>query len=257
MKQSFLTLILAGMIVLTGYLAGYAQDDRDDATTFFTAAQQAYKASDFEAAVTQYERIIAAGYESGPVYYNLGNSYYHLDRIGKALVNYERALRFMPRDSDLRFNYTYTKSRIKNDIKPKQVSFVAKLLNKHIAFYSVPEMIKIMVLLGMLASGLYLASLFARWSQRWVVLCIGLALGINVIFGIGLWWSVQTRAQAAIVLQKTKARFEPRDQSTVHFSISEGVRVRVLKTDGTWSKVRRPDGKLGWIRGEVVEAIAL
>ena len=54
-------------------------------------ADSAYVRGDFAQAVELYEQLLTEG-ESAEVYYNLGNSYFKLDNMGKSILNYERAL---------------------------------------------------------------------------------------------------------------------------------------------------------------------
>ena len=51
----------------------------------------AYIKEDYAAAIQVYETLLKNG-EAADVYYNLGNSYYKIGEIAKAVLNYERAL---------------------------------------------------------------------------------------------------------------------------------------------------------------------
>ena len=48
--------------------------------------------------------------ESADIYYNLGNSYYKIGDIAKAILNYERALILKPANKDIRSNLEIAKS---------------------------------------------------------------------------------------------------------------------------------------------------
>ena len=60
---------------------------------------------------------------------------------------------------------------------------------------------------------------------------------------------------SAIALQEADSKFEPLENATVHFSISEGEKVKILKTQDGWSKIQRADGKMGWIQEKFIEQI--
>src|SRR5512141_3017076 len=70
----------------------------------FEPGNEAYQQGKMSDALAIYESILRNGYVSGPLYYNLGNAYYRAGNIPRAILNYERALRFMPGDDDLRHN---------------------------------------------------------------------------------------------------------------------------------------------------------
>jgi tetratricopeptide (TPR) repeat protein len=74
------------------------------AVELFTKANSAYQKKDFQAAISGYEEIIKQGYKSDVVYFNLGNSYYKVNNISKAILNFERAKAIQPFDEDIQFN---------------------------------------------------------------------------------------------------------------------------------------------------------
>ena len=56
-------------------------------------AQPSYQESDFEGALSSYLRVVEAGLESGEVYYNIGNAYFKVGDLARAILYYERARR--------------------------------------------------------------------------------------------------------------------------------------------------------------------
>ncbi|MCA9407687.1 MAG: tetratricopeptide repeat protein, partial [Candidatus Omnitrophica bacterium] len=85
---------------------------RTQALEGFVTAEAFYKQGEFAQAASAYEEILTAGGESGAIYYNLGNTYYKMGELGKAMLNYEKARQLIPRDSDLNFNYHYLRSKL-------------------------------------------------------------------------------------------------------------------------------------------------
>lgn len=75
-------------------------------------ADSAYTADDFTTAANLYSKIISEQGSSPQLYYNLGNSYYRLGKLGKAIVNYERALRIDPQFEEAKTNLEFVNSRI-------------------------------------------------------------------------------------------------------------------------------------------------
>lgn len=73
----------------------------EDATK--AEGDSAYIKDDYTTAIQIYESLLKNG-ESADVYYNLGNSYYKIGEIAKAVLNYERALLMKPGNSDIRAN---------------------------------------------------------------------------------------------------------------------------------------------------------
>ena len=63
-----------------------------------------YQEGQFEQAVQTYQKIIGQGFESGAVYYNLGNAYFKSGKLGYAIFCYEKGLKLQPNDEDLSYN---------------------------------------------------------------------------------------------------------------------------------------------------------
>ncbi len=63
----------------------------DEAESVFREGNVAFQRDDFEGAVKAYQGLIDDGYESGKLYYNLGNAHYREGNIAQAILDYERA----------------------------------------------------------------------------------------------------------------------------------------------------------------------
>ena len=93
MKKIYLSILF-----LLATLASFAQADSTQVENAIaqTAAEvvskakadSAYINNDFASAVYLYENILANQGESADIYYNLGNSYFKMDNIAKAILNY-------------------------------------------------------------------------------------------------------------------------------------------------------------------------
>ena len=60
--------------------------------SLFISANNDYANKNYLSASEKYENILSYNLESVELYYNLGNSYFKLDEIHKAIYNYEKAL---------------------------------------------------------------------------------------------------------------------------------------------------------------------
>ncbi|HSA31118.1 MAG TPA: tetratricopeptide repeat protein, partial [Candidatus Omnitrophota bacterium] len=98
------------VISLIFYLIFAGKVFAEEPSAVFAKANTEYQQGRYEEAGGLYEQILESGQESGALYYNLGNSYFKKGQIGKAILNYERALDFFPRDADLQANYAFARS---------------------------------------------------------------------------------------------------------------------------------------------------
>ena len=72
---------------------------------------------------------------------------------------------------------------------------------------------------------------------------------------MGLWGRIERERYGAVVVVSTDSYFEPILKSTIHFHLPEGTRVKVLNKEEEWLKIKRGDGKLGWVKKETLERI--
>lgn len=77
-------------------------------------ADSAYNKEDYRSAIELYRSSIDNEGQSSDIYYNLANAYYRADKLGMAVVNYERALKLDPTNSDARANLEFVRSRIQD-----------------------------------------------------------------------------------------------------------------------------------------------
>ena len=117
------------LILLMGFLSLSAQTDSTQVTvsTHVTKAEadSAYINNDFTNAAELYESILKNKGESADIYYNLGNSYYKMNNIAKAVLNYERALLLNPGNNDIRFNLELARSKTVDKVTlPSEMFFI-------------------------------------------------------------------------------------------------------------------------------------
>src|SRR6266446_4572997 len=130
---SFLAaLAIAFAILLCFSFAGYSQS----ATELYNQANQSYKAKQFLQAADKYEKLIAQGYKSAEVCYNLGNCYYKIDSVGKCILNYERALKLSPKDEDIIHNLKLAKLKAIDNIQAVPQLAIVTWWNDFVSFNS-------------------------------------------------------------------------------------------------------------------------
>lgn len=218
----------------------------------FAKANGAYRDAKYQDAIAAYEQILSSQVESGAVFYNLANSYLKNKELGKAILNYERAQRLMPRDADLAANLKFALLSAPLNVQPT-LGFMDKILSAHVRFYTANEMVFIMALLLALLAMVHLCGLYFNWPpSRWVMVVLGFCF---LVFMIGFVMKVKFEKDAAIVIKGTLARFEPNDKATVYFELPEGQKVYYQAKEGNWIKIQRPDGKIGWVLLEGIEKI--
>lgn len=244
-KITFLFLCLAAVIYVAGpVLAGPNED--------FARANSLYRDGKYEQAIQAYEELIKESGDNGVVFYNLGNSYYKNKQTGKAILYYNRALKLIPRDQDLTANEKFVAAEVPGRVDASP-DFISRIFRDHVRFYTLNEMVLILTVLLILMGMVNVFGMYFRWEMsRMVLMVLGF---VFLIFAAGLIIKAGEEMKAAVMVRAAPARFEPTNKATVYFELPQGQKVRLLERDKDWSKVIRPDGKVGWVSEENVEKI--
>src|SRR4051812_28063954 len=65
-------------------------------TVQWQKAASFYAAKQYDSAAIYFEQVAAMKPRNADLYYNLGNSYYKLNKVALSILNYQRALRITP-----------------------------------------------------------------------------------------------------------------------------------------------------------------
>jgi tetratricopeptide (TPR) repeat protein len=254
---SILLFILAAVIVAKPDCAR-AENAYPDLRERFDRASVLYSESNFEDARNIYEEIIGYGYESGALYYNLGNAYLKTGFLGKALLNYERALRIMPYDSDLKSNLRYANSLRQEPAMESTPLWVNRRLDSLLGMFTTNGLTKVLSAIYVLAI-VFLGLAIFKKDMRKAIGKIVISLGFVFLITITLLscriYQTEHIVSAIILTDIADARFEPLDEAPIHFKLYEGSKITVLKTRGQWSQIKREDNKIGWIESDNYDII--
>jgi len=233
--------------------AVFAQNDVSPSAVFYRGNLQ-YKDGSYKEAIKSYESIREKGFENGALYYNLGNSYFKDGQLGKAILNYERARRLVPRDGDLKSNHEFAVSQIKNNIEVEK-SFLPNFIGRYNDFFTKSEMALSLLLIYLFGGIIFLVRLYVPSTKKFlssILLILGVVfMAQAILFNL----KIQSQRNFSIITQNTEAKFEPTLKATTHFPVAEGQKVIILDKEIDYVKVKRPDGKIGWVTRAMLERI--
>jgi tetratricopeptide (TPR) repeat protein len=222
----------------------------------FERANALYAEARYDEAIVVYRSIIDDGFESGNLYYNLGNCYFKKDLLGKAILYYERAKRLIPRDRDLIANHDYAVSQVKGHLSRAPKMWLVRLIGRFFSQFTVNGVTMLVAITYLVVMVLLALRMVVRGGRGYINLAIGLVLLMGVVGIAELRAKTQEIGTAAVIVQETiEATFEPVPRAATHFTLYEGTCVRVLSSQEDWSKIKRNDGKVGWVPNTTFEII--
>jgi len=252
MKARIFTFLIA--LFLTNVLSCFAQEE--SLNSAFLKANKFYEQAKYDKAVSEYEKLLDKGFESGSLYYNLGNCHLKKGELGKAILSYERAKRIIPRDRDLQANYKYARSLIKGEaLKPARI-WIVRLKESFFDQFTVDGITIILSFLYILLVLFIISAIILKISKAKagiIAAVLGILLIVSVLALSERIFSL--KRQAVVIQDKIEVRFEPFDKATVYFTLYEGEKVLVISSKDSWLKVKRADKKAGWVKSLGLEKI--
>ena len=223
-------------------------------------ANEAYAKNDFQTASGLYEKLLKENGESATVYYNLGNSYYKLNKVAPSILNYERALLLEPGNSDVRFNLEIAKLKAVDKIEPVGDFFLTEWYRVVQDLLSTDAWSKLSITCFILLIGcLFLFFFTRRVFVKKLGFYAGAVLLIVVIFGNSFAYNQKRRLterhEAIIFVPTTTVKSSPDNSGTDLFLLHEGTKVRVRTQLGGWNEIVTAGGNVGWINNSDLEVI--
>lgn len=220
---------------------------------FFEQGNQAYKQGDYQQAIDWYQRILEAGYQSGRLYYNLGNCYYKLDEIGYAVLYYEKARKLLPDDPEVNFNLELAKLKVIDRVEMPPRFFLFEWWDAVKGFYSIPQLTSLVTILYVLTALLFITFLYLRKNRirKIIFSFFALSLFLTLFCGYLLFANIQdeqSNRHGIILSSNVTILSAPNENSTDMFILHEGAKVKLDDHREDWVRISLPDGKSGWIR---------
>jgi hypothetical protein len=256
-KYRLLLPIICVLIAAFPVLSAFGQDHQGGKgwEEIFYQANQNYREGNFQEAAIGYQQLIRTGHEAPRIHYNLGNAWFRMNQLGRAILAYERAQIDMPRDADFNFNLAHARDQVVDAISPSKGFF-------SMAFFWLPsvsqsELFWCFAILNLLLWAALLIRLFHR--SEWLfytfllVLCLWLVTGLS----LGMKWAQVHDDHRAVILKKeVEVLAGPHGGDTVLFKLHEGAIVEQERSEGGWRLIRLPDKKRGWLPEVSLELIS-
>ena len=230
-----------------------------DPTTEYQKANNLYQKNSFDSAAKIYGQLISQEYFSTEVYFNLGNCYYKTNKTAKAILNYERALKFKPNDEDILFNIKVAQLKTVDKIETvPEIFYVRWIKNLSALFTTDGWAMVIMVciwLMFIFASGYFISSSGIK-RLTFVLTIIFLILTFSSWFLAQQNYDLTKVSKSAIIMSESVyVKSSPGENNTDLFLLHEGIKATVLDEFENWVKIKIANGSVGWVKKTDMEVI--
>ncbi len=236
-----------------------AQPRQDYPQQLWDKANAAYTEGRWQDAAEGYGMIASLGLESPMLYYNAGNAWFKNGELGKAIVNYERALKLDPSFQDARYNLEFANSRIQDRIESVP-EFILRTWTRKFCYIlnSDAWAVIFLVLLALtcVAVLLFFLAPTVGWKRTGfisAIVCILLG-GMSIGFSLHQKNDYFLRDEAIVMKPVISTKSSPEGTMDL-FILHEGTKVRILDSVGEWTDIEISDGRQGWVRAGDIEII--
>ncbi len=225
-----------------------AQDEQK----IFESANEMYKQQNYEKAIEYYKTLEKYNLISSELFYNLGNSYYKLNKVGPSIYYYEKALKLNPLNKDVQNNLVFARRLALDNIEELPKTVFQKLNSRYLQKLSYNQWAIVSIVFCALGSLFFLFFYFSKQprSKRtfFVTSLISfLFLIISLTITYNQFSYFKNNKVAIVFAEETEVRNAPSLNSEEVFTLHEGAKVIVLDTIDDWKKIKIADGKIGWI----------
>lgn len=217
-------------------------------------ANQAYAEGRHRDALELYEGLVRAGETNAALFYNLANAAFRADDVGRAILNYERALTLERHHPEADANL-----RLVRD-KARALQLRATRSERIVGWATATQYTTAAVASFWIAAFACAAWLLTRRRSR--ALLTGAVCGLLVcaLSAAGAYLREtgnNGRARAVIVGKNIEARLATADNAGTVLALPPGSEIKILSMRGEWVYAALPNDLRGWIPAQAAELVRL
>jgi len=230
------------------------REGNETAQTDRTAAEMLYLK-----AVLRYERIVQeGGIRNGKLFYNIGNTYFRMNDIGRAILNYNRAALYTPHNEDLRQNLEFARSRRLDDIPVPQTRKILQTL--FFWHYDISTKVRSSIFLaGFLVCWTALvAKLFFRRPIFNRAAWAGGVVAVLFLASLSIEATAHRRSDLGVIVDSgVTARKGNSDSYERSFKepLHAGTEFNIIEDRDTWVQVELMDERRCWLPAQSIERV--
>jgi tetratricopeptide (TPR) repeat protein len=227
-----------------------------DLENSFKLANTAYADGEYLQAIEIYSGIINKGIESGEVYFNLANAYYKVNDLGRAILYYEKARKFLEGDPALEQNLKLAQLRIVDKIEPVPELFIVEWWSYLIHIFSLETWLWLnLIVFSILIIIIISQFLYSRRFLNNLIWTAALLFLLVFVITLSVIYEFETTKFGVILEEKVSVVSEPDSDGTEVFILHEGTKVKINRNLDKWMEISIPDGKIGWLQQTSIEII--
>ena len=221
-----------------------------DAQQLFQQGNEAYKAGEFKKALDIYKSIEKNGEVSPELNYNIGNSYFRLNKVGYAILNYEKALKQDPAFEDAQINLSRAQTLTVDKIEHLPQPGIVRVYKGFLSMMNTEKWANTSLLFVCVFLVLILVINFSKHSPLkkslfFVNAGVVLMAFLTLIFAFSS--DYYDKEELVLVKDNAYIKSEPTKSGKDLFILHEGTKVQLKQENNAWIQIKLSDGLIGWV----------
>lgn len=253
MKHIYNIFIIACLNLFILLPAVHAQTKHD--------ADVAYGKEQYQKASEIYTQLLQKEGKSSVLYFNLGDCYYRMNDMTKAVLNYQRAKQLDPGNKKIRHNLKLAQSKVADQIVPQSEMFFVTWIKawnstKTADAWGTCAIVTFILILAGTAVYLFSSRVLLRKVGFFGALFF---VFLTIVFNIFAYQQkklVTDEPLAVVTVPLIDVKSAPAGAAARQFELHEGITVTIIDNSmKDWKEIKLEDGRNGWVRTSQLELI--
>jgi tetratricopeptide (TPR) repeat protein len=224
-------------------------------------ANQLYENGRFNQASQIYQQLADQDFNQSELLYNLGNAYYKQGDLGRAILNYERAARISPRDTDIQANLDFARGQTIDQLDTEPASPLDQWLKFNTSLFTMNEISLITLASFWLLLALIIIYRHSRRDKirsrlQLALVVVTILFAVNAITLASRLYNQTSSTEAIVVVESMDLYSGPGEDKLTEFSLHSGTQIHLQETRGQWVRISLPgEQSQGWAHAGMVEKI--
>ncbi len=229
-------------------------------TNLYNSAISAYQTKQFDIALDGFSQMEKQNIHNPDLFYNIGNCYFKMNRIGLAILYYKKALLYNSAHRLARKNLSFALKFTRDKQDYDQQNFLTGII---LVFYNSLSLNMLSwILLILIILIVFMWHLLVRNnSENEITIRFLLVNTVILTFFIMIWcgmryYHYENNNEAVVLASTVNGYSGPGEDFTKLFTIHEGLIVKLVKQEQGWTQISLPNGFSGWVRSSIYKPIS-
>ena len=208
-------------------------------------AKQKYDNNDYYGSVLIYNQLIKEGFIQYEIFYNIGNCYFKMDSIGKAILYFEKALKLNSNDKNIQQNLKLCNDLIINKQDYISILIIKNIKHKIINILPFKTWITTLIILLWILLTLIIIN---KKTQTLKIVIISLI--VLSLFSIKQYSNDINKTEYGIITNiSIDVKSSPNNDGNNIFTLHEGAKIKILQKNDIWSEISI-NNEIGWVKNQ-------